>query len=106
MKRIHLVIILATVVTASLLLGATKPQTKWEYARFRYGSTAKWNWMAPGVSEEGKNLQELCKRLETKIRPKEVSVYTFLDWAGSQGWELVIVDQRAGHIVSWFKRPE
>ena len=105
MKRIHLVIIIATIVTASLLLGATEPRTKWEYARFRYGGPSKWNWVAPGVSEEGKNLHELCKRLGTKIRPNEVSVYTFLDWAGSQGWELVIIDQRTGYAVSWCKRP-
>jgi hypothetical protein len=106
MKRRHLVIIIATIVTASLLLGATKPRTEWEYARFRYGGSAKWNWIAPGVSEEGRNLHELCKRLGTEIRPNEVSVYTFLDWAGSQGWELVIINERSGYIISWLKRPK
>lgn len=106
MKPTHLIIIAVIILAIGMLLGATKPRTNWEYARFRYGGPSKWNWIAPGVSEEGKNLHELCKRLGTKIRPNEVSVYAFLDWAGSQGWELVIVDQRTGYAVSWFKRPK
>jgi hypothetical protein len=107
MKRTKLVIIIATVLTASLLLSAQKNPKEWEYARLSYGRLSKWHWNAPGVSAEGADVKELCKKLSIETLPgKTNNVFVVVDWAGSKGWELIVVTQFSEYSVGWFKRPK
>ncbi len=106
MKRTHLVMMAAIVLTVALLLGAQKPARKWEYAKLRYGVHSKWSWMSPGVSIEGKNVNELVKKLSIETPLKDEGVFEIVDWAGSQGWELIVVDRESTYSVGWFKRPK
>jgi hypothetical protein len=108
MKRIHLVIIIATVLTVSLLLGARENPKKWEYARLSYGSIGKWHWDEPGVSAKGVDVKGLCNKLsiETPSYEKNIDVYVVADWAGSKGWELIVVTRYQEYSVGWFKRPK
>ena len=106
MKRTNLIIMIAVVLVVGWLLGAQKQPKKWEYARLNFGQIAKWSWMAPGVSIEGKNVNELVKKLAIETPLKGEGVYAFVDWAGSRGWELIVVTRMGNYSVGWFKRPK
>ena len=108
MKKTKLVIIIATVLTASLLLGAGKNPKQWEYAKLSFGRHTRWSWKAPGISAEATDVKELCKKLSIEMPPHETDVFIVVDWAGSKGWELAEVtrDEGYGYAVGWFKRPK
>jgi hypothetical protein len=108
MKKTKSVIIIATVLTVSLLLGTGKNSKKWEYARLSYGSIGKWHWDAPGVSAEGVDVKELCNKLsiETPSYKRNIDIYVVADWAGSKGWELIVVTRYQEDSIGWFKRPK
>lgn len=106
MKRTKLVIIIATVLTVSLLLGAQRNPKKWEYARLSYGKLNKWYWSTSDISAEGANVEELCKNLSIEAPQTKKNVLTIVEWAGSQGWELAVVVKHQKYSVGWFKRPK
>lgn len=101
-----MILSIAAVLVAALLLGAQKPAREWEYARLNYGQVNEWQWMAPGISIQAKDAQEMCVKLGLPSNT-DSSIYTIAEWAGSQGWELIIVQHRdARRAVGWFKRPK
>jgi hypothetical protein len=108
MRRTHLVMVVAIVLVTSLLLGAQKQAKQWEYARlsYGYGRGVRWSWTAPGVSVEGGNVNELCKKLAIKIPANGAETFVVADWAGSRGWELVIMEsiESESAVAAWFKR--
>jgi hypothetical protein len=110
MRRTHLVIVVAIVLATGLLLGAQKQAKGWEYARLRYGYGAfgkhvNWSWSAPGVFVESVNVNELCKKLKVQP-PNSKNPLSLVDWAGSQGWELVTMESVEAEftVAAWFKR--
>ena len=112
MKKRHLVIMIMIVLTVGLILGTQKQPKQWQYARLRYKTARKWSWTAPGVYAEGNNVIELCKKLGIKIPPNigsssdEANLFAVVDWAGSEGWELVLVSQYVEFSAGWFKKPK
>ncbi|MHC4120322.1 MAG: hypothetical protein ACYSWO_22750 [Planctomycetota bacterium] len=112
MRKAHVVTAVAIVLVAVLLLGAYEQTPKWEYARFRYlygapSRAVRWSWTSPGVYAEGANVKELGTKLSIKLPPKGAGAFSIVDWAGSNGWELVTVEAMEAEytIAAWFKRP-
>lgn len=106
MKRTKLLIVIATVLMVSLLLGSQERPEQWEYARLSYGMYTNWYWSEPDVSVEGEDVAELCKKLSIETPQIENNVFVIFDWAGSQGWELATLTRHPEYSVGWFKRPK
>ncbi len=111
MKKAHLTIACVLVLAAVLLLGAQKQTEEWEYARFRYvygapSRAVRWSWTSPGVYAEGANVKELGTKLAITLPARGANVYSVVDWAGSNGWELVTMEAMEAEytIAAWFKR--
>ena len=99
----------ALVMGVALLLGAQaqKPKQQWEYARLNLDSQKdNWSWTAPTVAIEGKDVQELCKKLSIPEASNNDRVHSIVNWAGSQGWEMTVLVRESWVSVAWFKRPK
>ena len=97
------------VMVVGLLLGAQaqKPKQQWEYARLNLDPQKdSWSWVAPDVTVEGKDVQDLCKNLSIPEASNNDSVLSIMNWAGSQGWELTVLVRESWVSVAWFKRPK
>lgn len=111
MKKSHLMIAGVIVLAAVLLLGAQKQTQEWEYARFRYvygtpSRAVRWSWTSPGVHAAGANVKELGTKLAITLPARGADVFSVVDWAGSNGWELVTMEAMEAEytIAAWFKR--
>lgn len=105
MKRTHLVMVVAFVLATGLLLGAQGQTTKWEYARLSYGRFAdSYSWTVHSVSAESKSMSGLRKKLQIETAPNKDDALTIINWAGSQGWELIEVIRYPDYAIAWFKR--
>jgi hypothetical protein len=119
MRRKHLAMTVIAVLSLSFLLGTYRAPQDWEYARLSFGyvwpvpdkpvyTPPGWVWTEPGVLVEGEDLEELCEQLGIEVPRNEASVFAVVDWAGSQGWEMVTVQSlRPLRTTSaWFKKPK
>lgn len=106
MKRTHIAAVAVLILTVGFLLGAQKPKTQWEYARLTFDRIQGWNWMAPDMALEATRLSDLSRSLGIEVSSKTEGVYAVTDWAGANGWELIVLNQTPQHAVAWFKRPQ
>ena len=107
MNKIRLITIAAILLTLDWVLGAQKPIKQWQYAQLYYDMLSDWKWVSPDTTAIAKDLDDLCEQLAIEVPSNEDAVfYTIVDWAGSQGWELVIIRGNTEYTVGWFKRPE
>ena len=99
------------VVVIGLLLGANDHPYQWEYASFVFEPAIMWKWQTPGTTVEGKDIYELCEKLNVRAACEDTGIAGILNFAGADGWDLVGFWQRpmrsnAQRTVYWFKRPK
>jgi len=107
MKRLQVIACIIVVLGFCLLAGAKKEPDKWQYARINFDEFTNYSWAEAGVYKEAENIDHLCRELSIDI-PQDESANLILlcDWAGSNGWRLVSIEQRRGYVQAWFKRPK
>lgn len=119
MRRKHLAMSVIAVLSLSFLLGTYRSAQEWKYARLSFGYVSpvpdrsgwtppEWAWTEPGVFAEGADLEALCEQLGIEVPRNEANVFAVVDWAGTQGWELVTVQslRPQSTTAAWFKKPK
>ena len=113
MKKISTFLLVVICFFSILVIGAAhknNPGPKWEYACFQYKQTILSMWKTPDITVDDGNITELYKKLGIKSSklPFPPS-FEMLNYAGSQGWELVNIysedHSTTGMFMYWFKRP-
>lgn len=105
MKRFVIAMTLMFVLAITMLVQGQNDAGKWEYAKVTWNSFGAWSWNEPTLSAEGEELVDLFQELSIEIPVgKEADLYSIVNWAGKNGWELVTMEQRDRFVAGWFKR--
>jgi len=113
MKKTLIITTLILVLGLTMVVQGQKESGGWEYAKVQVapfqataGSNAVWIWKEPTVNVEGEDLIDLCRQLKINVPyGEEPDFYTVINWAGSNGWELVLFNyQDVNSTSAWFKR--
>jgi hypothetical protein len=101
MKRLVLLLVL-------LFASTVSAQSQWEYGFFYFfgGAEPSWAWTTNEGTIESDSLEEFWEELTggTWFGMSGVNVAT-LSWLGSEGWELVDVEEGTTTTAYYFKRP-
>lgn len=105
MKRFVIIMTLLFVLTLTVIVQGEKESGVWEYANIQFDSFGVWFWKEPTLYAQGEEVSDLCRELSIRLPGnEEPDLYTLVDWAGRNGWELVAMDTKVTHIAAWFKR--
>ena len=110
MKSVSIMFIaLIVVVALGMLLGADDRPYQWEYASFVFEPGIAWSWQTSDKTVDGKDIYELCSRLDIKAICEDAGIAGIFNYAGADGWELAGFWQRpmrsnAQRTGYWFKR--
>lgn len=93
-----------------VLSGANGRPYQLEYACFDFEPAVAWKWQTPDTKMEGKDIYELCDKLNIHAVCEGSGVAGVFNYAGADGWELVGCWQtparsNSQRMVYWFKRP-
>jgi hypothetical protein len=56
------------------------------------------------MSISSRGLEELCKELNITIDTNNPSIHVLFNYAGSEGWEFVAINEHKDETIYWFKR--
>jgi hypothetical protein len=109
MKKTLIITTLILVLGLSMVVKGQKDAGGWEYAKFHVSpmDAKECVWKEPNAYAESENLTDLCWQLKIDVPSGEKpELHTIINWAGSNGWELVLVtNQELVNFTSfWFKR--
>ena len=113
MRRTLIITTLILVLGLTMVVQGQREPVRWEYAKVQVvpfgakaGSNALWIWKEPTINVEGEDISDLCRQLNINVTyGEEPDFYTVIDWAGSNGWELVLLNyQDVNSTSAWFKR--
>ena len=110
MKRFHIVTALVVLMLMlTMMVNAQRDDGNgnhsWQYATIHVEPFGTWFWTEPALHAEGKDLNELCRELSiVNTLNDNPSLSVIVSWAGTNGWEMVSMQQKPGTVVGWFKR--
>jgi hypothetical protein len=105
MRRFVIVMMLLFVLVLSMIVQGQREDGKLEYANIQFDSFGVWFWKEPTLYAEGEELDDLFDNLSIRVSASDnADLYTLVNWAGKNGWELVSMDQRVSFTSVWFKR--
>ena len=113
MKKTLILTTLILVLGLTMVVQGQKEPSRWEYAKVQVapfqataGSESVWIWKESTVYAEGEDLIDLCRQLNINVPDgEEPDLYTVINWAGSNGWELVLLNYQGVNSTSvWLKR--
>jgi len=108
MKKTIIVTTLILVLGLTMVVQGQKEASGWEYAKFHFApmNAKDCVWKESSVYAESENLTDLCWKLKINVpNGEEPELHTIINWAGSNGWELVLINNQNVNFTSvWFKR--